>query len=193
VQRHLTPSLAPPDSEPADRPHAAVLVPIFEREGEATLVLIRRGFMLASSPGDLAFPGGRIEWRERAVDAAVREAEEEVGLKRGAMTILGRLSGVHRPRAAGWVVPYVALLGAEPILRPDPVEVDGVLTIAIADLAADGTFWQEEWPIPGQGARTLSFFAHETLGDDVIWGLTAGILVELLSELLLDADESSRQ
>jgi 8-oxo-dGTP pyrophosphatase MutT (NUDIX family) len=191
VRRDLTPSLAPPESEPVDRPHAAVLVPIFERDGEATLVLIRRGLMLASGPGDLAFPGGRIERGERAVDAAVREAEEEVALRRGSMTLLGRLSGVHRQRAAGWVVPYVALLDGEPRLQPDPVEVDCVLTVAIADLAADGTFWQEEWQIPGQGPRTLSFFAHETLGPDVIWGMTAGIVTELLTELLLNAEAAN--
>ncbi|MGH9170273.1 MAG: NUDIX hydrolase [Acidimicrobiales bacterium] len=187
VKADLTPRLVPAESEPDDRPHAAVLVPIFERDGQATLVLIRRGFMLSSSPGDLAFPGGRIEAGERAVDAAVRESEEEVALRPETLTLLGRLSGVSRPRFPGWVAPYVALLDSEPSLVPAPVEVDGVLTVSLADLAADGAFWQEEWDVPGQGERLLSFFATASLGHDVIWGLTARIVTELLSELLLGA------
>lgn len=178
--------LAPPEEEPANRPHAAVLVPIFERDGEAMIVLIRRSFMLASNPGDLAFPGGRLEPGERAVDAAVREAEEEVALKPDEMRVLGRLGDVNRPRARGSVVPYVALLPAEPRLHPDPIEVDGIFKVSLADLVEDGRFWEEEWLIPEQGSRVLSFFAHPTvLGEDVIWGMTAMILRELLSEVLL--------
>lgn len=180
--------LVPPEVDPEDRPHAAVLVPMFERDGETRIVLIRRSWILASNPGDLAFPGGRLERGERALDAAIREAEEEVDLDPRTVTVVGRLGGVSRARGRGEVVPYVGLLAAEPRLRADPYEVDAVFTVALADLAGDGAYWEEEWDIPGQGPRLLYFFANPSaLGDNVIWGMTAMIVRELLSEVLLVA------
>jgi 8-oxo-dGTP pyrophosphatase MutT (NUDIX family) len=182
VVRALGPVLVPPTDEPDHRPHAAVLVPLFERAGDAAVVLIRRSLWLTSNPGDLAFPGGRLEPGERALDAALREAHEEVGLHPAAVSPLGRLAVVRRARVPERVVPYVGLLSVEPVLRPDPGEVDAVLTVTLAELVAEGVYWEEEWQLPGEGPRRLPFFAKsDALGDDVIWGMTAMVLRELLS------------
>ncbi|MFZ0170792.1 MAG: CoA pyrophosphatase [Acidimicrobiales bacterium] len=183
--------LLPAAVEPDPPPHAAVLVPLFERAGDTAAVLIRRALSLMSNPGDLAFPGGRLEPGERAVDAALREAEEEVHLSPGSVSVLGRLAVVNRSRRSERVVPYVATMAAEPSLRPDPGEVDAVLIVSLSDLAADGVYWEEEWTIPGEGSRRLPFFADQAcLGDDVIWGMTALVIRELLVAVLASGPHS---
>jgi 8-oxo-dGTP pyrophosphatase MutT (NUDIX family) len=185
VAAALGPVLAAPFEEPEHRPHASVLVPLFERAGDTHVVLIRRSMFLMSSPGDLAFPGGRLEPDERALDAALREAEEEVALDPRSVSVLGRLTVVSRARVHERVVPYVGLLRSEPRLRREPSEVDAILTVSLSDLAADGVYWEEEWQIPGAGRRFLSFFADPaTLGDDVLWGMTATVIRELLTAVL---------
>jgi 8-oxo-dGTP pyrophosphatase MutT (NUDIX family) len=177
--------LAPPLEEPEHRPHASVLVPLFERAGDTSVVLIRRSLLLMSSPGDLAFPGGRLEPGERALDAALREAEEEVALDPQSVSVLGRLTVVNRARGHERVVPYVGLLQTEPSLRRDPGEVDAILPVSLSDLAADGVYWEEEWQIPEEAPRRLPFFADpEALGDDVLWGMTAMVIRELLTAIL---------
>ncbi|HXY43573.1 MAG TPA: CoA pyrophosphatase [Acidimicrobiales bacterium] len=181
----LTGLLLPAAVEPRPRPQAAVLVPLFERAGDTAVVLIRRSLSLMSNPGDLAFPGGRLERDERAVDAALREADEEVGLSPGSVNLLGRLAVVNRTRVRERVVPYVGTMTAEPCLRAHPGEVDAVLTLSLSDLAAAGVYWEEEWTMPGQASRLLPFFADAAiLGDDVIWGMTAAVLRELLTAVL---------
>jgi len=177
--------LVPASVEPEPRPHAAVLIPLFERAGDTTTVLIRRSLSLMSNPGDLAFPGGRLEAGERAIEAALREAEEEVGLSPDSVSVLGRLAVVSRARRSEGVVPFVGTLAAEPSLEGHPGEVDAVITVALSDLAGEGVYWEEEWQVPGQGSRLLPFFADPgVLGDDVIWGMTATVIRELLSVVL---------
>jgi 8-oxo-dGTP pyrophosphatase MutT (NUDIX family) len=186
VAAALGPVLAPALEEPEHRPNASVLVPLFERAGDTYVVLIRRSEFVTSSPGDLAFPGGRLEPGERALGAALREAEEEVALDQRSVSVLGRLTVVNR--ASGRrdrVVPYIGLLQSEPALRRDPNEVDAILTVSLSHLAADGVYWEEEWQIPGDAPRLLPFFAdEEALGDDVLWGMTATVIRELLSAVL---------
>lgn len=177
--------LLPASEDPHPRPDAAVLIPLFERDGETAAVLIRRSLALMSNPGDVAFPGGRLDPGERAIDAALREAEEEIGLSPGSVSVLGRLPVVKRARGRERIVAYVGTLPAEPSLRPEPGEVDAVLTVLLSDLAAEGVYWEEEWQIPGEGSRLLPFFAHaEALGDDVVWGMTAVLIRALLTAVL---------
>ena len=152
--------------------------------------MIRRSHFLARNPGDIAFPGGGLERREAAVQAALREAEEEVALPAASVRVLGRMEMVSRTRRGGRIAPYLGVLAAPPSgLRAQPHEVDELLVVTLADLAEDGAYWEERWDMPGEGSRVLSFFAHRgALPDDVIWGMTAGILRQLLSAVLLASD-----
>lgn len=212
----LEPLLAPADEEPEERPTAAVLVPLFElgdatggptghtgelgagkgergergetgESGETGVLLIRRSRFLASNPGDIAFPGGRLEPGEPAVQAALREAEEEVALPPGSVRVLGRMEMVVRSRRGGRIAPYLGILATPPSgLVAQPYEVDELLVVALADLAEEGAYWEERWELPDEGERVLSFFSHVgALGDDVIWGMTARVLRQLLSAVLL--------
>jgi 8-oxo-dGTP pyrophosphatase MutT (NUDIX family) len=182
--------LLPPRRQRAE---AAVLVALYGDgpggEGEATVVLIRRSAHLDRDPGHVALPGGFIEAGEDPLAAALREAEEEVGIDPSTVEILGRLDTVDRPRRRGSVVPFVGLLPGRPRLFPSPAEVEAILEVPLTYLVAEGVAWEERWPlveVPGgpSPAHVVRFFAHEAaLGDDLVWGVTARILWDLLERV----------
>ena len=158
---------------------AAVLVPVYEGDAGPVVVLIRRSSLLADDPGHVAFPGGRIEAGESARDAALREAGEEVGLDVAAIGSLGSL-GVFGRRDRR-VAAFVALMATRPLLVADRAEVDALLEVPVAELVAADACWEERW-----GDRSMFFFARraaEGATGDLVWGLTARILSELVSRL----------
>jgi 8-oxo-dGTP pyrophosphatase MutT (NUDIX family) len=136
---------------------------------------------LRANPGEIAFPGGRIEPGEAPLAAALREAEEEVALSADAVEVLGELSSLGRPLRSASILAFVAAALAHPALEANPDEVDCVLVVPLAELVAPGRYWQERWDRAGAPAWTMHFF---DLGEDVIWGATAQMLHALLLRLL---------
>jgi 8-oxo-dGTP pyrophosphatase MutT (NUDIX family) len=156
---------------------AAALVPIYEEGGLARVVLIRRSPAVPVHAGEVSFPGGRVQPGEREVAAALREAHEEVGLDPAAVEVVARLPTVTGVTSGTTVAPFVGLVaGGRPGLRAEPAEVDAVLDVALADLLAPGSGWEERWDGPG-GDRPMWFFR---LDGDVVWGMTARVLHHLL-------------
>jgi 8-oxo-dGTP pyrophosphatase MutT (NUDIX family) len=184
---------------PGFRP-AAVLVPLLDRPGGPTLLFTRRTEHVPSHKGEVSFPGGAREPGEDAVQAALREAEEEVGLPRDAIEPLGVLDDV--PSVARFVVtPVVAAVRRPPgAFRPDAFEVHEPFELALAQLLdpalrkwtlfdparlppelsvarLDGRIPFEDVD-PGTGHwRIWSFHADPAR---VVWGLTARVLGDLL-------------
>ncbi len=171
---------------------AAVLVPLFEEEGETRVVLTVRAAHLRSHRAEVAFPGGRLEDGEDADAAARREACEEVGLDPAAGKVVGHLSPLPTVGSNTVMTPVVGTLGQRPALEAQPEEVERVFDLALADLVADGVFAEEWWSIPGRpgldgrpgGEYPVWFFEA---ADEIIWGATARVLVELLA-VALDLD-----
>jgi 8-oxo-dGTP pyrophosphatase MutT (NUDIX family) len=187
VRKALAKLQTPRATTPAE---AAVLVALYGDgagdDGEATAILIRRAAHLGHDPGHVAFPGGLIEPGELPEAAALREAEEEVGLDPASVELLGPLSAVDRPRRRRLVQPFVGVLGRRPTLVPSPAEVEAILEVSLAQLVADGIAWEERWPLPvggGEAVHVVRFFACECLGEDLIWGVTAKILWDLLERV----------
>ena len=188
---------AAPDAEEATgAPGAAVLVVLgaFDKldegerdvpgapgDGPASVLLIRRAAHLRANPGEVAFPGGRIEPGESPLAAALREAEEEVALPAGAVDVLGELPMVLASRREVPILPFVAAARGRPALEANHDEVDGVLVVPLRDLVAPGRYWQERWDGGDAPAWVMHFF---DLGEDVIWGATARMLYELFLRLL---------
>lgn len=159
-------------------------------DGEATAVLIRRAAHLGRDPGHVALPGGLVEAGEDLLATALREADEEVGIDPAAVEVLGSLEVVERPRRSGAVAAFVGLLAARPVLSPSPGEVEAILEVPLATLLADGVAWEERWPLPAggpapapPGMHRVRFFSCELLGDDLVWGVTARILWDLLERV----------
>ena len=182
--RHAGPGASP----------AAVLVALFEEGGEARVVLTVRSDRLRSHQGEVAFPGGRLDPGEGMVDAALREAHEEVGLD-PATGHRGRRADGH----AHGLLQYPDDPGGGHPRRPgliaaSPAEVARVFDVALGDLAADGVFPEECWAVPGRrppagpgGEFPVWFF---DVAGETVWGATARALTELLC-LVLGVDVPS--
>jgi 8-oxo-dGTP pyrophosphatase MutT (NUDIX family) len=164
---------------------SAVLAALFEEDGESQIVLTRRSFAMRVHRGEIALPGGRSHEGETAVETALREAHEEVGLEPAAVTPIAWLSPIAAFAAGSSIWPIVGFLERRPEFTIDPSEVDRAFTVALSDLVAEGAFIEERWrrPIlrPGaddDGYYPLHFFK---VPGDLVWGATARVLTELLS------------
>lgn len=160
---------------------SAVLCTLFEEEGAARVVLTRRSSSLRSHTGQVSFPGGRLDEGEEAVTAALREAEEEIGLDPSTIEVIGVLSPLVTISSGAAISPFVGVLPGRPQLRPNPSEVERVFDVALTELTAADVYHEELWPFPG-GDRSMYVF---DLDGDTVWGATARMLTELL-DLIFD-------
>jgi 8-oxo-dGTP pyrophosphatase MutT (NUDIX family) len=156
---------------------AAVLVPVFEEEGLARVVLTRRASHLPSHRGEVAFPGGKVHEGETAEAGALREACEEVGIRPADVDVVGPLEEMATVAGRFVLAPFVGILPGRPVLVPDPGEVARAFDVSVAELLDADVYHEERWEIPGMGERPMHFF--EVAGETV-WGATARILYDLL-------------
>lgn len=169
-----------PELFPAHPEHgtAGVLAALFEEDGDARIILTRRAEWLRSHSHQVAFPGGRVEPGETPLQAALREAHEEIDLDPDAVEIIGALSTMATISSpAGAIHPFVGVLERRPALRPNPDEVERVFDVAVAELMEEGCYREEIWGGAGS-ERPIYFFE---LDGETIWGATARMLHELLS------------
>ena len=155
---------------------SAVLVPLYvDDRGLVRVVLTKRPDSMRTHPGDVVFPGGRIEPGENAVDAAIREAWEEVALPRSSVEVIGGLAPVTTRDRTNWIVPVVARIDRPDEFRPDPAEVAAVLEPTIGELLDESRWRDSDW----MGNR-LWFYDFP---EGILWGATAFIVRDLLRVL----------
>ena len=158
---------------------AAVLVPIVDRGDELTVLLTLRADGLAHHAGQVAFPGGRLEPTDAdATAAALREAEEEIGLPHDRVEVLGFLPD-HAVITGFRVTPVVGLVRADFELRIDPTEVAGTFEAPLRHLLDPATHARRQRRIAGQDIETFEL----PWGSFNIWGATAGMLLTLREAL----------
>ena len=158
---------------------AAVLVPIVDRGDNLTVLLTLRADSLAHHAGQIAFPGGRLESTDAdATDAALREAEEEIGLSRERVEVIGFLPD-HAVISGFRVTPVVGLVRAGFELRLDPEEVAGTFEAPLRHLLDPATHTRSRRSIAGQEIETFEL----PWGSFNIWGATAGMLLTLREAL----------
>jgi 8-oxo-dGTP pyrophosphatase MutT (NUDIX family) len=179
---NITPARGDHDADPvmkkiaAVRPirPAAVLVPIVDHP-EPTVLLTQRAQHLPNHPGQISFPGGKIEKADASpLAAALRETEEEIGLDRGAAEPLGYLD-LYMTTLGYRIVPLVARVKPGFALKLNTSEVDAAFEVPLAFLMdqANVARHSRDW----QG-MTRHYYAI-TFGEHYIWGVTAGILRNL--------------
>jgi 8-oxo-dGTP pyrophosphatase MutT (NUDIX family) len=159
---------------------SAVLCALFEEDGDTWVVLTRRSSRLRSHTGEIACPGGRLDPGETAVAAALREADEEVGIDPTTVEIIGELSPLATMSSRSAITPFVGVIGRRPQLRPNPAEVDRAFTVPLSELMAPGVYHEERWTFPGGGDRAIHFF---DLPGETVWGATGMMLRDLLDRV----------
>ena len=175
------------DSRPA-----AVLCLLFEEAGEASVVLTRRAAHLRSHGGEVSFPGGRMRPGEFPLQAALREANEEVGLPPATVEVIGELTPLTTRLSPALVYCFVSRFDGPSaggqVLRADGSEVDKIFWVPLARLAEDGVYHEELWPADEgaavEGARAFRSVPFFQLEEDVVWGATGRLLTELLDVVL---------
>jgi 8-oxo-dGTP pyrophosphatase MutT (NUDIX family) len=189
------------DGEPPDEPEelgivaddiptpitqrSAVLVALFEEDGETHVVLTRRAMTLRYHRGEIALPGGRCEDNETPLETALREAHEEIGLEPSLVRPLAWLSPIVTFASGSSIWPVVGMLDHRPTFTIQTSEVDRAFSVALRDLVADGSFVEERWRrtegrvgSDDEGFFPIYFFK---VPGDLIWGATARIVAELLA------------
>jgi 8-oxo-dGTP pyrophosphatase MutT (NUDIX family) len=173
----LTPGAAPPDS--ALTP-AAVLVPLVEHPEGLWVLLTQRTPHLSAHAGQIAFPGGRLEASDKdAVDAALRETEEEVGLPRAHVEIVGQLD-TYVTGTGFEITPVVGLIRTPYPVTIDPVEVAELFEVPLDFVVDPGNHRRETRQASTGAMRTFFVLPYE---NRYIWGATAGMLVNLAEVL----------
>ena len=169
---------APSDGgESFERP-SAVLVAVYEHDGEPHVLLTRRSWSLRAHGGEVSFPGGRAEAYDRDLAAtALRETQEEVGIDPTEVEVVGRLEALSTVSSRSFIVPYVGLLSGLPDVEPDPREVEEIRHVALSELLTDDVYREEIWYRDGAPPRPLWFFE---LHGDTVWGATASMLRQFL-------------
>ena len=160
--------------------HAAVLALLYPLDGALNVVLTRRTERVNSHQGQISFPGGSIDPGEGTIEAALREAWEELGIAPEPVRILGQLTSLYIPPSGYCVAPVVAYTAERPLFVPNPAEVAEVLEVPISHLLLPFTVREEIWQIRGADIR-VPFYA---VGPHKVWGATAMMLSELM-ELLV--------
>jgi 8-oxo-dGTP pyrophosphatase MutT (NUDIX family) len=161
---------------------AAVLVPLFEENGEAHVILTKRPETMPSHQGEIAFPGGKFD-PDLDVDlraTALREAREEIGLEPEVVDVVARLEGIATVASRFVITPFVGFLPGRPALSPDAREVVAVLDVPLSELMADGVYREERWDT---WKTDLDVHFYELTGETV-WGATARILTGFLAHIV---------
>ena len=182
AQQRLAPSPRrdwPPGFDPARIRHAAGLLLVVPLVGRPHVVLTVRADTVGRHGGQVSLPGGVVEPGETFEQAALREAEEEVGLAPDGIRTLGRLTPVDIPVSGFRLHPVVAASASRPALRPSDDEVARILEVGIDELMDPSAFSSRTLTLDGRAYDVPALLA----GGADIWGATAMVLSEFLTML----------
>lgn len=177
----LNPELMPIEQPSSGLRRAAVLVPIIKRAPEATILFTQRSEDMPTHPGQISFPGGKIEPHDDTpLDTAFRETEEEIGLQRKNIEFLGFLDN-YRTGTGFHIAPALGLVPPDFDLKIEDKEVADVFEVPLSFLMTVENHQKHERELNGRNRR---FYAMP-YQDRFIWGATAGILRNMFERLYI--------
>ena len=156
---------------------AGVLILLLPQEDDPAVVLTVRREHLPNHAGQISFPGGQREGNESLLDAALREAEEEVALPPSSVRMLGRLTPLYIPPSDFCVHPFVGHPESAPELHPTDEEVERVLRVPLAHLLDPATHSTETRRLGGTDVE----MPYYDVAGRTVWGATAMMLAEFLA------------
>lgn len=159
---------------------AAVLVPLIERPEGLTVLLTQRAENLRDHPGQISFPGGRLEPADSGPrSTALREAREELGIEPGSVEVIGYLNA--HPVVTGFIVtPVVGILPNHVRLQPHPAEVAGTFEVPLA-FFSDSQNLRCSFRQVGRFRLPLHEYRYDRYR---IWGATAAIIKDLVEQII---------
>jgi 8-oxo-dGTP pyrophosphatase MutT (NUDIX family) len=173
--------LTPEEAAEMDAPgtkDAAVLIPIYQRGGDLHAVFTKRRDDLRRHAGEISFPGGRQDFPDEDLRVtALRESEEEIGLPREAVEVVGALPPTGTFVTSYRIFPFVGRIEAGHRWTPEPREVDEVMELSLRALVEG--FEMQRLLRKGVPIKTPTY----TVGRHFVWGATARIVQQLLERL----------
>ena len=164
---------------------SSVLIVLFENDDEIYFPLIQRPMYTGVHSGQIGLPGGKVEDHDRdRIETALRETEEEIGVKAGDVKVFGMLTELYVQASHYNVMPVVGYLPYHPEYIPDPEEVSRVIEGKASDLMADKNRKVKELLIQDKYKIVAPYFDIE---NEIVWGATAMILSEfsaILKEII---------
>ncbi len=159
---------------------AAVLIPILMDQDQPRIILTKRASGLKHHPGQIALPGGKVDLTDSSVTAAaLREAQEEVGLNPSSVEVLGALPG-HETVTCFTITPIVGLINGPVELTPEPGETEEIFTVPLSHVTDPSQFSVGSRIWRGQPR----YYYIVPYGPYYIWGATARILRALAERLV---------
>ncbi len=153
-----------------------VLILLYEDDaGLIRFPLIKRQEYTGAHSGQVSFPGGKAEQGEDPIATALRECEEEIGVDRNSLVVLGRLTNFFVIPSNFIITPVVAIAASIPVFKPDPYEVARILSFPLRDLLNDDAIKQKEIVAAGK-FRLMA--PHFEIDGEIVWGATAMMLNE---------------
>ena len=157
-----------------------VLILLYEEDGHIKFPLTKRPEYTGAHSGQVSLPGGKAEPGEDVIQTALREGEEEIGIDRNSVTVIGKLSEFFVIPSNFIVRPVIGTV-RNPVFKPDSYEVSRIISCSLFDLLLDGAIKQKEILAAGKFKMMAPHFEIE---GEVVWGATAMMLNEFRTILL---------
>ena len=154
----------------------SVLILLYPDGNRIKFPLTQRADYQGAHSGQISLPGGKAEPGESYIDTALRECEEEIGVSRDTIKVIGRLSDFFVIPSNFMVIPVVGITSSKPLFKADPVEVVKILEGDVVELMRDDAIQEREI----LAANLYPMLApHFEIGGEVVWGATGMMLNEL--------------
>lgn len=158
---------------------ASTLLLLHNNNGNINFTLIKRPNYDGAHGGQISFPGGKLEQNETIKEAATRETEEEIGVTRKDIHILGELTQVYIPPSNFLITPFIGYIQEKPRYSPDTREVEKILDIPITELLDERLVKSKKISVNKYGEKKFYIDApYFELQNQVVWGATALVLSE---------------
>ncbi|HWA33983.1 MAG TPA: CoA pyrophosphatase [Cyclobacteriaceae bacterium] len=158
----------------APRP-GSVLILLYPDEGKIKFPLTKRAEYNGAHSGQVSFPGGKSEGSESRISTALREGEEEIGINKSEIKVIGQLTEFFVIPSNFIITPVVAYQPSKPVFRPDPFEVVRVLEASVEDILDEASIRIKEIT----AAKVYQLMApHFVVEHEIVWGATAMMLNE---------------
>lgn len=161
---------------------SAVMILLFEENEQLKVIFIRRSIYVGLHAGQIAFPGGRFEESDIDVEiTALREMEEEIGIPRNKIEVLGQLTDIYVPPSNFLISIFVGFITGKPIFNPDKREVAEIIEIPLADFFQENIIHEKDFLIPSTTHTVRA--PYYKVGNIELWGASAMVMTEFIDVL----------